>query len=568
MAGRISLAYAIPLLVGVAVCTSAFAPEALASPSIGVDIGLGGMVVDERFAPCVVSLSGLTDPVLGTLIVEQQVGNAWKGSALIRLELAEGWLDNGSWSLALPLYDPLNRVSFSLLDASGDVLAIHDVDLRPQRRLDSFPVACSILPLPAEEGIVNVHPEDLPLDWASYEAVSRLWLAAPPSPDAQRAIAQWVLAGGALVVLTGEDFFRLDTPLLRELLPISDPQLTSDPSGAFRLTGHLRPSASEIASRDGQQPLAYSWPYGAGHVTVLTASAASLEPVDFASLLPQLHSAALLSLGAATETLLANTTVSRPSHLIAVLIIVGGVAWLSVATRWSRRRGRPAIGWVLLGVLCLSVLSGFMSNRGNRYILTYTLNTTLSVQTSYSSTLHCLATLGFEGGARSFALSATGLPLADVPDSLHGLRFDITAEADMLHLTLQPNELRTLRTYGASQWPLSFAAGDSDVTIDNHGSRLGKRVSLVIRRGLLYHIAAIEPGSRQYELEGGQDPETYTGPLQEIVRALDAQFAFHARDWLLAIDEHETLVDHGELLEKVRYLDIHLIGGDVVHGES
>ena len=567
MAGDLLFARKMQFSIGLALCTAVCALQVLASPTIDVDIGLGGVVLDGRFAPCEIALSGLPDPMTGALVAEQQIGNAWKGAAIIRLELAAGWLDNGSRNIALPIQDALNPLSFRLLDASGALLAVREVDLRPQRRLEPFPVACSSEPIAAEEDIVNVHPEDLPLDWWSYEAVSRLWLAAPPSPDAQRAIAQWVLAGGSLVVLTGEGFFRLDTPLLRELLPISDPQVFTDPVGTLRLSGRLKPSASEILSRDGL-PLAYSWPYGAGHVTALTVSSAALGAVDYDALLPQLHAASLLSLQDATAALLANTKVSRPSHLIAVLIVGGGMLWFSVATRWSRARGKPAIGWVLLGVLCFSVLSGLMSNRGNHYILTYTLNTSLYVQTVGGVTLHCLATLGFDGGARSFADQAAALPLFDIPESLHGLQFDADVGDEELHLTLQPNELRALRTYGASDWPLSFAASDLDVAIDNHGSLLGKRVSLLIRRGLLYEIPAIESGSRQYELEGGLDPEGYTGPLQDIVRAIDAQFAFHARDWLLAIDEREKLVDHGELIEKVRYLEVHLIGGDVVHDES
>jgi len=567
MAAEVSFTRKILLSVGLAVCMSFLALPASGSPTIAADIGIGGAVVDGRFAPCVVTLTGLPSLVYGTLVVEQQVGNAWKGSAIIRLDLAEGWLDNGSWSLALPLHDPLNPLSFYFFDATGALLAAHDVDLRSQRRLEPFPVACSSIPIAAEEGVVTIHPEDLPADWWSYEAVSRLWLAAPPPPSAEHAIGQWVLAGGSLIVLTGADFFRLDTPLLRELLPISDPEILSEPSGALRLTGRLKPSAAEIMTRDGL-PLAYSWVYGAGHVTVLTLSADALEPADFEALLPQLHAASLLSLGTATATLLANTPVSRPSHLIAVLLVVGSLLWFAVATRWSEARRTPAIGWVLLGVLCLSVLSGFLSNRGNRYILSYTLHTTLSVQAFDGLSLYHLATLGFDGGQRTFAEQTAGFPLVDVPESLHGLQFDTAFRGETLFLTLQPNELRTMRSYGSSEWPLSFSATDLDVRVDNHGSRLGNRASLFIRRGLLYDIATIEPGTSRFDLQDGRDPEAYTGPLQEIVRAIDAQFSLHARDWLLVIDERESLVDHGQLTEKVRYLEVRVIGGDLIDASS
>ena len=546
-------------------CALLLALHAAASPTIRTDIGLGGAVVDGRFTAARVVLAGLPAPVSGRLVVEQQIGNAWRGSATVRLDVQTGRFDNGPVDFALPLHDALNPLTFYLFDVAGNLLAAEEVDLRTQRRLEPFPVICATALIPAEEGIVTVSPADLGDDWWSYDPVSRLWLAAPPSQDALRAIGQWVLAGGSLVVLTGEDFFRLDTPHLRELLPISDPQLMTDVEGAPRLTGNLKPSAFSVPGRTAL-PLAYSWPYGAGHVTAVSLSSSALEAVDFEALLPHLDDASILSLEDPTTALLQNTPVSRPSHLIAILLVVGGMLWFSVATRLSHYRRKPAIGWVLLGIACLSVLSGLTSHRGNRYLLGYSLDTILHVQTFDGLSLYCLATLGFDGGDRRFIDPLPGLPLLRVPDSLHALQFDVSSSEHEIHFTLQPNEMRALRTYGTSSWPLSLSAdADSNaVAIANHGAALGRRVAAVIRHGRLYPIGTIASGTHYYELRQGQDPETYNGLFEEIVRAIDAQFSFLARDWVLAIDEREQLVDHGDLTEKVRHLEIRLIGGEVL----
>jgi len=567
MAADVSHTRRVLSFVGLAALALMIALPASAEPRLRADIGFAGAVVDGRFAPARLAITGLPTPMSGTLVAEQQVGNAWKGSALIRLELDTGPLQDGTVELTLPIHDTLNPLSLFLYDSAGDLVAGDEIDLRTQRRIAPFPVVCCRSNIPTEDGAVIVKPEDLSEDWWAYDGLSRLWLAAAPSDASLRAISQWVLAGGSLILLTGADFYRLDSPLFRELLPISNPALQADQEGRLRLSGSLKPSAFSIVGDDGL-PSAYAWPYGAGYVTAVTFSAASLDTTALSGLLPQLPEASLFSLQETTSTLLQNTPVTRPSHLIAVLLIVGSIASFSVATRWSRARGKAAIGWVVIGVVCLSVLSGLMSNRRNQYILSYTINTTLYVQTIHGFALHGLATLGFEGGERTFADSLPGFPLTDVPDTLHDVQLDVSASQDEIRFTLEPNELRTLRTCGADTWPLDLQTNDADATILNHGEKLGTRACFVIHAGRLYKTPAVQPGTQTYVLHEGQDPEAYRGPLEALVRTMDTHFSFHARDWLLTIDEREALVDHGPLTEKVRYLDVRLIGGDVNDVES
>ena len=567
MAADVSHTRRVLSCLGAAALALMAALPASAEPRLRADVGFAGAIVDGRFAPVRLAITGLPTPISGTLVAEQQVGNAWKGSALVRLELDAGPFQDGIVDLTLPIHDTLNPLSLFLYDTDGSLVASDEIDLRTQRRIAPFPVVCSRSTIPTEDGAVIVKPGDLSEDWWAYDGLSRLWLAAAPSDAALRAISQWVLAGGSLVLLTGADFYRLDSPLFRELLPISNPSLQADQQGQLFLSGSLKPSAFSIVGADGM-PSAYAWPYGAGHVTALTFSAARLDAIGLSELLPQLPEASLFSLRETTSTLLQNTPVTRPSHLIAVLLVVGSIASFSVATRWSHARGKASIGRVLTGVVCLSVLSGFLSNRHNQYILTYTINTTLHVQTSLGFSLHSLATLGFEGGKRTFADSLPSFPLTDVPNVLHDVELDVSASQDEINLTLQPNELRTLRTCGSDTWPLALETSDAGATILNHGETLGTRACFVIHAGRLYKTPAVEPGTQTYVLRDGQDPEGYRGPLETLVRSLDARFSFHARDWLLTIDEREALVNHGQLTEKVRYLDVRLIGGDVNDAES
>ncbi len=155
------------------------------------------------------------------------------------------------------------------------------------------------------------------------------------------AISQWVLAGGSLVLLTGTDFYRMDLPALRNLLPLSDPVLTVSDLGTSYLTGSHEGATIEILSEEGF-PLLIQSAYGAGHVALVTINARSMSVEKLESIATEVTPSQLITLRDSTEHILgAQTVVTLDSLLV---LAIGGLLGVVVCTSAFIGRRNPKAG--------------------------------------------------------------------------------------------------------------------------------------------------------------------------------------------------------------------------------
>ena len=536
--------------------------NAVGEPSLDVRIGFDGRTVPGQFAPCVVSVSGLAEPVDATLVVEQRVGTAWKGASIARRDLASGRIAGGDVVAPLPIYDPLNPVRFTLVDSTGALLADTEVDLREGRRTEPFPVVCASGAFVPEPGSAATTPADLPIHWWAYEAVSRLWLAAPVSTPAREAIAEWVLAGGVLILFSGADFYHVDSALTRELMPIADPHVIQDSDGTHRLTGRLKAS-SDVLLRRADEPLAVARPYGAGHVVLVTVSAPALTATESSALLAHLRTASIVSLSDLTDDLLAQTPVGGPSHLMLTVLIVAAVGGLWLLLRRARRGDRPAIGWATVLFVALAVWSGFLSNRANQRATFHSFITSLHVETSFGidAIFHSFASL--IATEHTVPDARPGITARTIPVDPEGRSYASLASDGSLRLTVEPIDIRSLRSYGTSTLPVRFAASHDRVEIENDGVDIGTGLALFVRDGRIYLLPRIPTGTLAVALEEGQAIEAYDGEHRALLLALDERFPLQEHVLLLTIDVQEDVFEWPQGREKVRHLSVRLIEGGI-----
>ena len=527
------------------------------TPTINARIGFDGHVVAQRFAPCTVVLSGIDPSLEGSLVVTQRIGNAWTGTSEVKRRLLSGLLGNGEYRCTLPIYEPLNDLHFELLDRDDRLLASHDVSLRERRRIDPFPVVCSSSAFLPEPEAVRIVSSQLPMEWWAYEGVQRLWLASAPSRDAWQAIAQWVLAGGSLLLLTGDEFYLLDSPLTRELIPLASPYLTATEDGGWLLTGTMKADATPLVTRDAL-PVAIARSYGAGTVTLVTVSSQDLLPTEIAALLTQVRSSSLLSLESFSADLLQGTPVNRPSHLAVLVLIGGGLLGLTLAIRWGERHHRPAIGWILPVSVALSVLSGFMTNRENIVSDIYEIRTGLSIQTNFGSSIHSFCLLSLRPAEQRIESPGEGFLVQRIPDPRDGGNLDAVAERSTTRIVLQPREQRVLAAYGTSCLPVMVEFHEATVQIEAPVEAVGTCATYATWSGRLFELPALETGTYTISPNRGIEIETYEGEYGSLLRALAEQVPFQKGHWIVAIDEEEELASTGQARKKVRHVVVRL----------
>ena len=283
---------------------------------IDVSIGFSGYFVPERIAPLRVTLLGIDPGFGGSLRVSEEVGNAWRGEAATSICIP---IDGGSarYEEAIPIYDFSHPLRVLLLDERRHVVAQQEVPLRDKWRSEPFVLLAGGFPPSAVPDAVQISETELPTKWLSYEGVASVWLgrtAYEMTTEQQEAIYRWTSAGGRTVLFTGSDFFRIDSPLMRSLLPLSDPHLAD---GRI-LLGDTR-SGGQVLLRDSTgTPLVISRRFGAGEVFLVTIDAFSLSPEEYAKLRDIVPGAALLDLSDLTASLLEQTPLVRPGYPTAI----------------------------------------------------------------------------------------------------------------------------------------------------------------------------------------------------------------------------------------------------------
>jgi hypothetical protein len=540
------------------------AVPATAAPQLDVAIGLSGRFLPDRFAPVRITLSGIETPFPGSIVVLQRIGTAWRGEAPSLTQSAYPVLTDGVYDLLVPIYDGTSPLLVSLCNEEGTVVATREIDLRQGRQERPFRTIVGD-PGGLSTAEPTVQAERLPHQWLAYDGLSALWIArlSRPITESQwQGITRWVQAGGTLVLFTGLDFYLLDSPTLRGLLPFTDPTVERE-TGLLR--GTPRPGSEPLVVSDNGSSLLVSSPYGFGTVLLATTRAEETPENVLQALASGTPDAYRVALPGASAALLDEMSLDHPHYTQAILLVVVCLVGVSIlAAHVERPRARL---FLLLGfAAALTVSCGLVANRTASYSCLYVSKTVLSIQRSFGINIDSYS-LFTTHSTSGFAVPDAQIPvLQELPRDLRDARFDITTGSEgSTRLTLARGERRTLR--GGSDCAASvsaYAAGDEQIEIHN-GLEVSLERAVLFVDGIAFTIGVVPPGTTTYTLE---HPTPQDGPfskpegLEGVLAAAHGLEALHEGSWLVAGRLTEQRDTTGTR-RKVRVATVYVV--EVVH---
>ncbi len=552
----VSLALA-GLMAGHAACRAATTFE--------VVVGLGGHVVPGRLAPIRLTFTGLPGDA-ARLRVLQDVGNAWSGETTMSFEVPLILSDAGDCEEVLPFYDVALPLRIELLSATGRVLAQKEVELRSKKEDEPFPVGVGAFSTPFADRSVLLSPAELPRDWSAYAAAESVWIGRTRNGlDADRwdALARWVLSGGTLVVFTGGDFFLLDAPRLRDLLPIANPILTEREDGTRALTGDLRGDAAVLLSKDGV-PWLIVRRYGGGSVLFVSTDAFSLDREEFAEIRGHVPPTRALSLVEATSDLLDRQPIDHPDAWAAALLV--GLAVIALLSLVARREWRPSMGRALLGVFGFLALSSWLYTNPPRVVSDmYQTDTRLSVYSSLGISVSCSALFSSSRQPAEAEVRLDSAPFEFLPRGFESGSYGLSYNEGTARIELALGERRLLAAHGTA--PASLQArltGDEEARLT---SRLPRRIpdALLLIDGEAFLLPALEPCEEATVYFGSPLPSGMVhlgvegGPLDRLLAAAARILPLDRGAWLVAGEVTEERRAGDGARTKVRDVSLYVV---------
>jgi len=339
--------------------------------------------------------------------------------------------------------------TLSLLSSADTVLASETIDLRGAMSLTPYPVLDKKIARFDERAAV-IDMDSLPLQWWAFDGVDSLWVASPLPREAWAAISRWVLAGGSLVLLTGTDFYRMDSPALRELLPLSSPTVALSDFGTNHLTGTLTDGTISMLSDEGF-PLLIQASYGAGRVSLVTIQARSLPVEILKNIGERIAPSRLISLRNSTERILGEQTVSTLRWIFVLAMVVLLFLVICGCSVIGRRNSR--LGWsiLLVSIIGLSVSSGFVSNPATHDTDLYTVNTRLYLEAPFGLYVRYSSLYSETSHPYIQRLNEEIIPVQFLPRTLIGTdSYDFSTFPSHSQLTILSGQMRHWHAYGAA----------------------------------------------------------------------------------------------------------------------
>lgn len=469
-----------------------------ANPTITAEIGFSGFHAASQSALVKVTLSGVTPFFSGSLVLRQIIGNPWIGEGTMerRLVITAGISGIYSRQTAIVLHRSNHLFEIILYDDMENPVASWQHDLRPFLREERFPLIVGDI-------AVDVNDKDpiflaagaLPSDWRAYGSISSLLIGRLTPPLLNRAqwaaIAQWIYTGGRLVLFTGSDFFLHDAPILRALLPLESPIVTTDTAGLTILTGELRNNAL-VKLRDGDWPLFITTRHGNGELLLITRRSFDLSLQQRAALVPLLivapRPAPDIRL---TADQLAQMIIERPSRWAALAIVGAILISFSLITLYMRQR-RLVLPSLLGTTIIIAVLSGLYSNRLAFLLDVYVNRISFNVQVLYGFSVISYGL--FTPNSTNISLKVRDndqihFVLDRRPPSL------VRRDDDQVVITMRDGERCYLVVERIRSIPIKFQQNsDAAITVTNDLPRSLRRAFL-IKDGRAYPLQAIMPGT-------------------------------------------------------------------------
>jgi hypothetical protein len=556
-----------------------WAVAAQGAPSIEVQVGFNGHVLPERYAPVRIRVYNYDGTAAARILVTQTLGSPWRGTATVLQEPTLNIATAGVYHTTIPLYDPLNPILVALIDGEGSTLAEQELDLRSTRRLEPFPVIYGMLPYPLGGRALPVNATELPGDWWAYDVAQSLWISAAPPQESWDAIARWVFAGGTAVLLSGPDYFRFDSPVVRELLPLTDPALAPGPDGGRSLIGAPKPGTETFLRRDGV-PLLLVRPYGAGHVALVTVRAADLTQNELELIADSIPASTRLTLTGLSQAMLGALPIVRPGYSAAILLSAGCIVGLGVSVAVGRKHRRGGVAAVLVLFTLLSVLSGLYANGSKSVIEKYSIHTALYLHTWFGSHADAISFLWTRSGQLTHPTLSETVPIQTVPvpaatEPLYALMpqsqvfpalFEHSFLDGSISAPMRSDTHKTFYSYGTSAPTLHLAYDtDADLLILNQESGSEIDDAWFILEGLGFHVTSVPLGTSTYPLDDVHSLRELaaTAPQNStaVLDSLSAVFAFDKGVWFVGHSAQWVKPDE-ELGRKVRLVTVHVVEGE------
>jgi len=253
-ASRVLTAILIFFLFAVTLAQSAYAQL-----EIEVSVGFNGKFLSDHFTPVAVNLKYRGTPLQGEIELSQHSKPFLEDPVFIAQRKPINLGANAD--RVLYFYFPVS--SFSPPDedfpklvltiwVDGNSVASKELTLSDDIERDPVVLFVSEVEsrrtLPTDERAEYILVGQLPQDWRGLDSVQRIYFGRARinqlTPRQESAIEKWVMAGGELVVLSGENFFLQDSPWLRGMVPFDveevQPRTADLPSMAVgRPTGEL-----------------------------------------------------------------------------------------------------------------------------------------------------------------------------------------------------------------------------------------------------------------------------------------------------------------------------------------
>jgi hypothetical protein len=539
----------------------------IALPQIEVDLGFAGCFVPGRMTPIRLIVSGVEHPFSGSFRITEEIGNTWRGEASSLIEIPISLVSNGEYEQLLPLYDFAHPLKVFLCASDGTPVASTEVSLRDRKREGAFPLLVGAFPTPVDTEAVAVAPSDLPAHWLAYDGVQSLWIGrtqAGLSHEQWEAIARWTLAGGTLVLFSGADFYPLDSPVFRELIPISNPSLTLGKNGIRILGGKARPGSRSINGRANGSTLLFVRNYGAGTVLLVSVSVFDLTTEEGVAVSAEVPPTQMLSLSGLNAYLLEEMPVDRPGFP-AVLLVVG-LSLMSLTLITSKVRSPKRIVLSLIAVTgLLSVLSGLYLNQAKRVNDIYCLKTALYVEVSLGYQIDWYGL--FANRVTDVRCGGEGaLPVMEViPRDLRDVNYDVYwVKGEGLSLQLTHGERRALRGGEAYTIPITVHyTGDEEVEIEN-GLPTPLSEAYLLVDGQAFSLGEIGIGMWSYTLGEGipfARIQLHDASLAAFYDTIEPWYSVENGVWLLGGRVSDALVVQDGVRLKVRVVSLCVLAG-------
>ena len=550
------------------------AVRGIALPQIEVDLGFAGRFVPGRMTPIHLIVSGVERPFSGSFRITEEIGNTWRGEASSLIEIPIPLISNGEYEQLLPLYDFTHPLKVFLCASDGTPVASAEASLRDRKREGAFPLLVGAFPTPIDTEAIAIASSDLPVHWLAYDGVKSLWVGrtqAGLSREQWEAIARWTLAGGTLVLFSGADFYPLDSPVLRELIPISNPSLTMREDGIRILSGEARPGSRSIGERVDGSTLLFVRNYGAGMVLLIPISVFDLTAEEGVAIRAEVPPAKVVSLSGLNANLLEEMPVDRPGFSAVFLVV--GISLMSLTLIVSKVRSPKRIVLSLILVTSvLSVLSGLYLNQAKLVNDIYTLETTLYVEASLGYQIDWYGL--FANRTTTVRFGGEGaLPVMEVlPRDLRGADYDIGwVKGEGLSLQLTHGERRALSGSEDCTIPITIRyAGDEEVEIENKLPTPLSEAYLLVD-GQAFSLGEVGIGTRSYTLGEGIPSEEvpfariqlHDARLAAFYDTIEPWYSVDNGVWLIGGRVSDALVVQDGVRQKVRVVSLYvLVGGE------